>query len=62
MIENLENLWNSLDQSGIPREQILKQAWLAPARCCLVNLDGEETVAKSFRMLKEVAEHFKAQL
>jgi len=62
MIKNLEDLWNSLDQSGIPREQILKQAWLAPARCCLVNLDGEETVAKSFRMLQEVAGHFKAQL
>lgn len=35
---------------------------LAPARCCLVNLDGEKTVAKSFRMLQEKAEHYKAKL
>lgn len=62
MIDMLNTFWNSLDQAGIPREQIVKQAWLAPARCCLVNQDGEETVAKSFRMLREVAEHFKAEL
>ena len=62
MIDTLEGLWDTLNQAGIPREQILKQAWLAPARCCLVNQDGEETVTKSFRMLQEVAEHFKAEL
>ncbi len=62
MIDILDGLWNSLDGAGIPREQILKQAWLAPARCCLVNRDGEETVTRSFRMLQEVADHFKASL
>ncbi|MGM0652247.1 MAG: hypothetical protein ACQES4_05635 [Bacillota bacterium] len=35
---------------------------LSPARCCLVNQNGEETVTKSFRMLQEVADHFKGQL
>lgn len=59
MIKMLDQLWNDLDRAGIPREQILAQAWLAPARCCLVNNDGEETVKKSFRLLQEVAEHFK---
>lgn len=62
MIKLVDSLWNSLGQAGIPREQLLKQAWFAPARCCLVNQDGEETVAKSFRMLQEVAEHFKNEL
>ncbi len=62
MIVILDSLWKSLDQAGIPYEQLLAQAWLAPARCCLVNQDGEETVAKSFRLLKEVADHFKARL
>ena len=62
MIEMLDTIWDSLGEAGIPREQLLKQAWLAPARCCLVNQDGEETVAKSFRMLQEVADHFKGQL
>lgn len=60
MIDTLDGLWKSLDQAGIPYQQLLEQAWLAPARCCLVNRDGEETVVKSFRMLQEVANHFKA--
>ncbi len=63
MVERLEQLWGYLEQQGgIPRRQILEQAWLAPARCCLVNIDGEATVEKSFRLLKEVAEHFKGEL
>ncbi len=62
MITVLDGLWQSLDQAGIPYEQILSHAWLAPARCCLVNSDGEETVEKSFRMLQTVAEHFKSKL
>lgn len=62
MINILDELWNSLGEVGIARDQILKQAWLAPARCCLVNQDGEETVAKSFKLLQEVADHFKAGL
>ncbi len=62
MIKLVDFLWESLEEAGISREQLLKQAWFAPARCCLVNQDGEETVAKSFRMLQEVAEHYKEQL
>jgi len=62
MIDILEGLWVSLDRQGIPREQVLRQAWLAPARCCLVNRDGEETVARSFSLLQEVAGHFKSKL
>lgn len=62
MIKLVDSLWDSLGEAGIPREQLLKQAWFAPARCCLVNQDGEETVAKSFRMLQKVAEHYKEQL
>jgi len=62
MIKMIDGLWDSLDGAGIPREQIMKQAWLAPARCCLVNQDGEETVTKSFRLLQEVADHFKGML
>jgi len=62
MIKMVDELWTSMNSMGIPREQILKQAWFAPARCCLVNMDGEETVTKSFRLLQEVAEHYKAQL
>ncbi len=62
MVKMLDDFWTSLYRAGIPREQILKQAWFAPARCCLVNQDGEETVEKSFRMLREVAEHYKSRI
>ncbi|HHX87659.1 MAG TPA: hypothetical protein GX693_05710 [Firmicutes bacterium] len=62
MINILNKIWGSLEQSGIPRRQILSQAWLAPARCCLVNLDGEKTIENSFILLQEVAEHFKREI
>ena len=63
MISRLNDLWLHLEQvGGIPRQQILKQSWLAPARCCLVNIDGNATVEKSFHLLQEVADHFKAEL
>jgi len=61
MIETINKLWSHLEQGGIPREQLLKQAWFAPARCCLINTDGEITVEHSFDMLKKVAEHFKEE-
>lgn len=62
MIAAVEKLWQDLDRAGVPYEQLLEQAWFAPARCCLVNLDGSKTVAKSFQMLQEVAGHFKQKL
>jgi hypothetical protein len=62
MISKLEELWKYLDEKGIPYEQVLSQAWLAPARCCLINSDGDKTVEASFKLLSKVAEHFKAKL
>lgn len=51
----LEGLWSNLVGRGITLKQILKQAWLAPARCCLINADGHATVESAYRTLKEVA-------
>lgn len=62
MIAMVENIWQDLDRKGISYEQLLEQAWFAPARCCLVNADGDETVTKSFALLQEVANHFKQKL
>ncbi len=58
MVERLEALWGFLASKGIPKEQVLAQAWLAPARCCLVNRD-ETGVERSFAMLQEVADTLK---
>lgn len=55
LIGKLEDMWNYLDSHGIPKEQVLNQAWLAPARCCLVNMDGAETVEQAFRSVHEVS-------
>jgi hypothetical protein len=54
MLNKLEKMWDFLASRGIPKEQILAQAWLAPARCCLVNRD-ETGVERSFTILQEVA-------
>ena len=62
MISRLEEVWAYMGEFGVPRQKILQQAWFAPARCCLVNQDGEETVEKSFQLLQKVAEHFKGAL
>lgn len=62
LIKKVNNLWAHLEKGGIQRSRILKQAWFAPARCCLINLDGEITVEHSFKILKAVAAHFKAEL
>ena len=62
MIAKVEGLWSYLEQGGIPRKQILRQAWFAPARCCLINRDGGATVERSFDLSKKVAAHFKKEL
>lgn len=62
MISKLEEIWSHMETYGVARQEILSQAWIAPARCCLVNQDGVTTVEKSFELLQKVSEHFKAQL
>ncbi|MFZ5641040.1 MAG: hypothetical protein ACOY4Q_10180, partial [Bacillota bacterium] len=55
----LEEMWDYLDKHGIDKGLILKQAWLAPARCCLVNADGAKSVEKSYAVMRELAERLK---
>lgn len=59
LADRLENFWIYLDKRGINLELIVSQAWLAPARCCLVNADGAKTVEKSFALLNNVAARLK---
>jgi len=61
MVNTLEELWNDLDRHGIAKEQVLAQAWLAPARCCLINRDGAATVEKSMRLLTEVSQELRSR-
>ncbi|MDS1030835.1 hypothetical protein RDV78_10315 [Bacillota bacterium LX-D] len=61
IIEKLESHWNHLEQRGIDKQFILSRSWLAPAKCCLVNLDGGATVEESFKLLKEVSSILRAR-
>lgn len=51
----LEGLWDYLAERGVDKRLILNRAWLAPARCCLVNADGPASVEKAFSFLREVS-------
>jgi len=51
----LKSLWEMLDRKGIDRDFLLSRSLLSPATCCLVNPDGEITVEKAFRMVKDLS-------
>lgn len=55
LLDRLDNLWDYLAGQGIDKRVIMEQAWLAPARCCLVNTDGAASVEKAFAVLKEIS-------
>jgi len=56
LVSRLEAQWDHLVEQGLDREQIVRQAMLAPATCCLVNPDRTETVERGFTMLRHVSE------
>lgn len=55
----LENLWAALYQKGIDRDFLISRSLLSPATCCLVNPDGEKTVEKAFKEVKELSERLR---
>ena len=52
----LENIWRVLGKGGIDLEFLLSRSLLSPATCCLVNPDGEKTVEKALRMIRNLSE------
>lgn len=55
LVQRLESLWLYLENQGAGRSMIYDRAWLAPARCCLVNADGYASVEKAFSLLKDIS-------
>ena len=53
--KRLTQLWTFLANEGIDRQFLLSRSMLSPATCCLVNPDGEKTVAKAFKMIQELS-------
>jgi len=56
LVAHLEELWGYLEGRGMDIDEILDRSWLAPARCCLINLDGARTVQRSFTLLERIAD------
>jgi len=59
LVQRLESLWDYLVGQGVDKKLILERAWLAPARCCLVNADGTASVEKAFSVLRAVSQHIR---
>jgi hypothetical protein len=55
LADKLVKLWTYLDKRGIKLDLIVSQAWLAPARCCLINANGVQTIERSFALLNDLA-------
>jgi hypothetical protein len=51
----LTEVWNLLANKGIDREFLISKSLISPATCCLINPDGEKTVEKAFRVVKELS-------
>ncbi|WP_366924173.1 hypothetical protein MFMK1_001126 [Metallumcola ferriviriculae] len=59
---HLERLWdNATAKTDLTLEEIISRSWLAPARCCLINSDGTQSVDRSFDMLKEISAKLKTK-
>lgn len=54
--KQLKVIWDVLIKSGIDLEFLLSRSLLSPATCCLVNPDGEKTVEKAFKSIKQLSE------
>ena len=55
LTNRLEKIWGVLSKKGIDLDFLLSKSLISPATCCLVNPDGEKTVEKAFRVVREVS-------
>jgi hypothetical protein len=51
----LENVWSALCKKGKDRDFLISRSLLSPATCCLVNPDGEKTVERAFKEVRELS-------
>ena len=59
LTEKLESYWRVLEYDDLDCQTIAAQSLIAPATCCLMNLDGAETVEAAYRMVREISETLK---
>lgn len=62
LCNHLESLWKNItDKTDVSIREIVAQSWFAPARCCLINSDGNKSVEQSFKLLKEISDRLKSK-
>jgi hypothetical protein len=55
LTHQLEKVWRVLENKGIEKENLLSRSLISPATCCLVNPDGEKTVAAAFKVVQDLS-------
>ena len=55
-LENrIETVWKVLEKKDIDRKFLYSRSLISPATCCLVNPDGETTVEKAFKTVRDLS-------
>lgn len=62
LTDRLLELWKFLNNNGIDEAQIFDRSWLAPSRCCLINVDGNASIDNSYALLREISQNLRARL
>jgi len=55
----LTGIWDFLVAKGIDLELLISRSLISPATCCLVNPDGEKTVAKAFKVVNKLSQRLR---
>ncbi len=55
LVKRLAELWDYMAERGLHKKQIARQSWLAPARCCIINPEGDDSVDKSIGMMQKIS-------
>ncbi len=53
--KRLTGHWDLLTQKGLDQEFLLSRSLISPATCCLINPDGEKTVERAFKMIRDLS-------
>lgn len=57
----LKQVWEGIGKQGIDLELLRARSLLSPATCCLVNPDGDRTVEKAFKVIKQLSEKLREE-
>lgn len=56
LVAELQRIWDTLAERGVPPELLRSQALITPATCCLVNPDPTASVDRAFELTREASD------